>query len=131
MNISSWTTRLSTENAELDEQHITLMEIGRSIVTCIEQQGSSKNLVDLLEDFVALARVHDQSEESILERNQCPSLIEHQQIHTATRQRFEVYLLDEKSQGCDRQELAAEVQQWAGHHISERDMTVRKYLVPS
>lgn len=128
MNIDSWSSQLSTKNAELDEQHITLIEIGRAIVTCIEQQGASSNLCDLLQDFVALSSLHDKLEEEILERNKCPSLAEHQQIHTSTRQRFDAYLREESAHGCDRQALSSEVQEWAIHHISERDLTVRKYL---
>lgn len=123
-----WNSGLSVENAELDAQHITLHEIGRSIVDSIEQKASSEALCDLIADFLAMSKVHDMREESILRQNHCPSLFEHQQVHQQARDCFTDFLELERKKIADRPALASAVSQWMQHHISDNDLQVKNYL---
>lgn len=126
--VHSWTSQLSVENAELDAQHITLIEIGRSVVSSIAQDAASEVICDLMEDFVALSKLHDGLEEEILRRNNCPSLAEHQLLHLSSRELFTSYLQQERAQTADRQAISFALSEWMQHHVSENDMKVKDYL---
>ncbi|MDT8989902.1 hypothetical protein RQP54_03405 [Curvibacter sp. APW13] len=128
MHIDSWSAQLSTENAELDEQHITLIEIGRAVVACVEGSALSSTLCDLLDDFVAMSKLHDGLEEAILARNLCPTLEEHRAIHLLSRKKFEDHLRAEQAGIGDHNALVSDLKVWAEHHISDRDLQVKKYL---
>jgi hemerythrin len=110
--MSTWNPSLIVENAALDSQHITLHEIGRSILSTIQSgDGSSERIVDLLHDFVSLSKSHDATEEAILACNGCPSLQDHMAIHRASRDQFSAFLSDAKIANVDSQALSHAVAQ--------------------
>jgi hemerythrin-like metal-binding protein len=128
MDLSTWHSDLSVENAELDLQHITLQEIGRSIVSSIACNANSKVLCDLIEDFLALSVMHDRLEEEILRSNGCPTLEEHHHLHQESLTLFAGFLEQERAQCADRHAVATAVLQWMEHHISDTDLKVKQYL---
>ena len=127
--IPKWSARLSVGNAKLDEQHITLLELGRDLMRLLEAKASTKvQIHGALEDIVRLSRLHDALEETILEANGCPTLAEHKAVHLTARNQLASLLADVSHGVVDKAVLSGLVADWMAHHISENDMPVKDYL---
>jgi hemerythrin-like metal-binding protein len=127
--IPQWTASLSVGNAKLDEQHITLLELGRDLVRLLDTDAATDGqILGSLEDIVRLSRVHDALEESILEANRCPSLAEHKLAHQTAQTQLATLLSDGSRSALERAALNRWVADWMGHHISENDLPVKNYL---
>jgi hemerythrin len=127
--ISQWSPNLSVGNAKLDEQHITLLELGRDLLRLLETNNTTNDQVHgTLEDIVRLSRLHDALEESILEANGCPALAEHKAEHLAARSQLATLLADVSRAAIDKPVLVGLIADWMGHHISENDLPVKDYL---
>lgn len=127
--VTQWSPTLSVGNAKLDEQHITLLELGRDLMRLLETPTATDGQVHgALEDIDRLSRLHDALEESILEANACPTLSEHKAVHLTARNRL-ANLLTEVSHGVvDKATLSGVIADWMTHHISENDLPVKNYL---
>lgn len=127
--IPKWSASLSVGNAKLDEQHITLLELGRDLMRLLDNAPSTyPQIHGALEDMVRLSRLHDALEESILEDNGCPSLSEHKAVHQAAQTQLANVLSDVSHGDVDRAALNGLIADWMGHHISENDLPVKDYL---
>ena len=129
MPIQDWTPSLSVGNAKLDEQHLTLLEIGRHLLSLLEKKPPpDEEIYFVLKDFAGLSSQHDAEEEKILAENECPSLAEHKMAHEAARAVLD-HLLQGASQNLlDKAVLARAIGEWKIHHISECDLPLRKYM---
>lgn len=127
--IPKWSPSLSVGNAKLDEQHITLLELGRDLMRLLDTDTATDVQINgALEDIVRLARLHDALEESILEANNCPTLAEHKGVHRAARTQLDNLLADASRSILDRPVLSGLIADWMGHHISENDLPVKDYM---
>ncbi|MDI1246985.1 MAG: hypothetical protein PSV24_16460 [Rhodoferax sp.] len=127
--IPQWSPSLSVGHAKLDEQHITLLELGRDLMRLLETDAASNEQVHVaLEDIVRQARLHDSLEESILEANGCPTLAEHKQAHQTARNELTNMLSAALRGDLVRPELSRLIADWMGHHISENDLPVKDYM---
>lgn len=127
--IPQWSSSLSVGNAKLDEQHITLLELGRDLMRLLEADGSTDvQIHGALEDIVRLSRLHDALEEKILETNGCPTLSEHQVVHQTARNQLANLLSDVSRSVVDRAVLSGLIADWMRHHISENDLPVKDYM---
>ncbi|MDO9145379.1 bacteriohemerythrin [Rhodoferax sp.] len=127
--IPKWSPSLSVGNAKLDEQHITLLELGRDLMRLLDTDTATEDQINsALEDIVRLARLHDTLEESILEANDCPTLAEHKGVHRAARTQLDNLLADASRSILDRPVLSGLIADWMGHHISENDLPVKDYM---
>lgn len=116
-------------NAKLDEQHITLLELGRDLMRLLETDASTGiQIHGALEDIDRLSRLHDALEEKILEANACPTLAEHKAVHLAARNQLANLLADASHGVVDKAALSRLIADWMGHHISENDLPVKGYL---
>ena len=116
-------------NAKLDEQHITLLELGRDLMRLLEAKASTKvQIHGALEDIDRLSRLHDALEEKILEANGCPTLEEHKAVHLTARNQLANLLADVSHGVVDQAALSGLVADWMAHHISENDLPVKDYL---
>jgi hemerythrin-like metal-binding protein len=116
-------------NAKLDEQHITLLELGRDLMRLLESNTATPHQIHgALEDIVRQSKLHDALEESILEANGCPTLAEHKRVHQAARSQLATLLADVARSTIDRPVLSGLIADWMGHHISENDLPVKDYL---
>lgn len=124
-----WSPALSVGNAELDAQHIILLEIGRDLLELLVQSRSSpQHLCSLLNDFFVISNQHNALEENILARNGCPSLAEHRAAHQQAQSYLQV-ALDEAQTGClDQAHLRHALSDWMQHHLSEMDLKVKQFL---
>jgi hemerythrin-like metal-binding protein len=127
--IPKWSPSLSVGNAKLDEQHITLLELGRDLMRLLETATATPHQIHgALEDIVRQSRQHDSLEESILEANGCPTLAEHKLVHQAARSQLATLLADAARSALDRPVLSGLIADWMGHHISENDLPVKDYM---
>lgn len=126
--IPQWSPSLSVGHAKLDEQHITLLELGRDLMRLLTSDASSDvQIQGALEDIIRLSRSHDALEESILDANGCPTLAEHKLVHQTARTQL-VTLLDVSHRPLDRGVISGLIADWMGHHISENDLPVKDYM---
>ncbi|HEX5698765.1 MAG TPA: hemerythrin domain-containing protein [Rhodoferax sp.] len=127
--IPQWSSSLSVGNAKLDEQHITLLELGRDLLRLLDTgTATDAQIHGALEDIVRLSRLHDTLEESILEANGCPTLAEHKVAHQSARSQL-ANLLDDVSRSIvNRTVLSGLIADWMDHHISECDLPVKNYM---
>jgi hemerythrin-like metal-binding protein len=129
LQIPKWSPSLSVGNAKLDEQHITLLQLGRRLLALVETAPYPKDQVRVaLLDMVNLSCKHDALEERILEDNSCPTLSEHKLVHKASRVVLNDLLLDASHNILDATVLAHAITELMSHHISENDLPVREYL---
>jgi hemerythrin-like metal-binding protein len=129
LQIPKWSPRLSVGNAKLDEQHITLLELGRHLLNLVETAPYPKDQVRrALQDIIGLSRKHDALEERVLEDNACPTLSEHKLVHEASRVVLTDLLSDASHHILNAAVLAHAITDWMSHHISENDLPVREYL---
>lgn len=127
--IPKWSASLSVGNAKLDEQHITLLELGRDLMRLLETDSTTQHQIHgALEDIARQSRLHDALEESILEANGCPTLAEHKQVHQTAQDQLATLLADVARNTVDRPVLSGVIADWMGHHISENDLPVKDYL---
>lgn len=127
--VPKWSPKLSVGNAKLDEQHITLLELGRDLTRLLDTDTATDVQVHaVLEDFVRISRLHDSLEESILEANDCPTLAEHKLVHQKARSQLASLLSDAARSKLDRPFLNGLIADWMGHHISENDLPVKDYM---
>lgn len=127
--IPQWSPSLSVGNAKLDEQHITLLELGRDLMRLLNtDRATNAQIHGALEDIVRLSQLHDTLEESILEANACPTLAEHQLVHQKARSQLSTLLHDVSRSTLDRPVLSGLIADWMSHHISENDIPVKDYL---
>lgn len=116
-------------NAKLDEQHITLLELGRDLMRLLETKAPTNvQIHGVLEDIVKLTRVHDALEEKILEANGCPTLAEHKAVHLSARNHLTNLLSDVSRNHLDKAVLVQLISDWMDHHIHENDLPVKGYL---
>lgn len=127
--IPEWRHELSVGNAALDEQHIELLEMGRSMLHFFRERPSRNDQIrQMLLDIVRLSERHDAMEEAVLRKNQCPSLAEHRAAHETARAALK-NLLSSADQGIFDQDLAAEaLSNWMSHHTGDFDLRVKEYL---
>lgn len=127
--IPVWSPDLSVGNAKLDEQHITLLELGRHLIAEFEAgPTASEDLAALLQDILTLANRHDAAEEELLAANDCPTLAEHRAEHRSKQARLEE-LMQQAVDGSLNRALATQlIIDWMSHHLSESDWPVRDYL---
>jgi hemerythrin len=65
--LSPWSSALSVRNAQLDEQHIVLIELATELIARLTSGlPHSATISDLLADFVESVRHHDALEEVVL-----------------------------------------------------------------
>lgn len=127
--IPKWSSSLSVGNAKLDEQHITILELGRDLIRLLETDASTDiQIHGALEDIVKLSRLHDALEESILEANSCPTLSEHKAVHQTAQTQLANVLSDVSRRAADRAVLSRLITDWMDHHISENDLPVKNYM---
>ena len=129
LRIPKWSPKLSVGNAKLDEQHITLLQLGRRLLSLVETAPYPKDQVRVaLLDMVDLSCKHDALEEQILEDNACPTLSEHKLEHKAYRDALTGFLSGASHNILDATVLVRVITEWMSHHISENDLPVREYL---
>lgn len=129
MTIPDWTPSLSVGNAQLDAQHLTLLEIGRHLLSLMDKQSlNNEEIRIVLKDFAGLSSEHDAMEESILEENECPSLAEHKLAHEAARAGLDQLLHAASQNILDKTVLARAIGEWKVHHISECDLPLKMYM---
>jgi hemerythrin-like metal-binding protein len=127
--IPVWASSLSVGNAKLDEQHITLLELGRNLLSLLETvQYRHDQIHWVLNDIVGLSRKHEAFEEEVLEENGCPTLSEHKLAHEVARARLSNLLSDASHNFIDKAVLTRVIVDWMCHHISEDDLPVKKYM---
>lgn len=127
--IPAWASSLSLGNAKLDEQHITLLELGRNLLGLLETGQYRNDQIHLvLNDIVGLACKHDAFEEKVLEENGCPTLPEHKLAHEVARARLTDLLSDASHNIIDKAVLTRVIIDWMFHHISEDDLPVKEYM---
>lgn len=124
-----WRPALSVGNADLDAQHIVLLEMGRNLLDSLDETPPALGrAIGELDDLLSASLEHDTEEERILASNGCPSLDAHHLSHTITRARLKV-LLDNARQGqVDAPALRHALLGWMQHHIGEFDLPVKAYL---
>jgi hemerythrin-like metal-binding protein len=124
-----WSPALSVGNADLDAQHIILLEIGRDLLELLhEGRASQQHLWSLLNDFLVISSHHDALEESILADNHCPSLPEHRAAHTRAREHIQTALLEAQAHCLHQEHLRHALMDWMNHHLSEMDLKVKQFL---
>jgi hemerythrin len=129
MPIPDWTPSLSVGNAKLDEQHLTLLEIARHLLSLLDKQAPHNEEIHIvLKDFAGLSREHDATEEKILEENECPSLAEHKMAHAAARAALDEMLLSASQNLLDKAILVRALGEWKIHHICECDLPLSMYM---
>ena len=127
--IPKWSSHLSVGNAKLDEQHITLLELGRNLMLLLETDTATPDQIHgALEDIVRQSRLHDALEESILAANGCPTLAEHIRVHQAARNQLDTLLEEVARSIVNKTVLSGLIADWMGHHISENDLPVKDYM---
>lgn len=127
--IPVWVSSLSVGNAKLDEQHITLLELGRNLLGMLETvQSRNDQIHSMLEDIVGLSRKHEALEEKVLEENGCPTLSEHKLAHEVARARLTDSLSDASRNIIDKAVLTRVIIDWMCHHISEDVLPVKEYM---
>lgn len=127
--IPKWSASLSVGNAKLDEQHITLLELGRDLMRLLANETTThRQIHGALEDIAKLSQLHDALEESILEANGCPTLAEHKVVHQTAREQLAILLADVARDTVDKPALNSLIADWMGHHISENDLPVKDYM---
>ncbi|WP_296495427.1 hemerythrin domain-containing protein [Rhodoferax sp.] len=127
--IPKWSPKLSVGNAKLDEQHITLLELGQDLLRVLDTKTATVvQIHGALEDIVKLSRLHDALEESVLEANGCPTLAEHKVVHQSAQTQLATLLSDVARGIVDRPVLSGLIADWMGHHISENDLPVKDYM---
>jgi hemerythrin-like metal-binding protein len=127
--IPKWLPTASVGNPKLDEQHIVLLELGRSLLAALATRSANSLLVrDILSDIVNQFQEHIVLEEQTLEVNACPTLDEHRVEHQNSINRF-AKLLGDASQGqCESSTVVEVIKDWTNHHIFENDLPVTRYM---
>lgn len=124
-----WSPALSVGNADLDAQHIILLEIGREMIELLDRGGmAQQRLWSLLNDFFVISSHHDALEESILSDNGCPSLLEHRAAHAQAREHIHAALCQAAQLCLDQAHLRHALTDWMNHHLSEMDLKVKQFL---
>lgn len=127
--LSPWSSALSVRNAQLDAQHIVLIELATELIARLTSgNAKSQTISDLLTDFVDSLRQHDALEEVILIQNGYPHFQEHVQTHRNTEAELLQWLERVRSAVYDRTALITQLSQWVQHHLIEMDMPVVGYL---
>jgi hemerythrin-like metal-binding protein len=129
IDIPVWDPALSVGNAKLDEQHITLLELGRNLVRMVNARPEADEDIQLaLQEVAELARRHCELEEGILVGNACPSWSGHKAEHEASLDRLDALLQDAARHRLDRKALAHVVSSWMVHHVLETDQPVKAFM---
>ncbi|MCF8167245.1 MAG: hypothetical protein K9J77_01350, partial [Rhodoferax sp.] len=71
---------------------------------------------------------HNALEESILKRNACPTLREHQAIHQVSLSKLQALLQDIGAGKGDARALSQVIVDWMSHHIFEHDLPSKAYM---
>lgn len=128
-HILHWSPALSVGNADLDAQHIILLEIGREMLELLDRGGAAQQrLWSLLNDFFVISSHHDALEESILAENDCPSLPEHRAAHSQAKAHIHAALCEAAEQRLNHAHLRQALMDWMSHHLSEMDLKVKPFL---
>lgn len=128
-HILHWSPALSVGNADLDAQHIILLEIGREIIELLDRAGmAEQRLWSLLNDFFVISSHHDALEERILAQNGCPNLLAHQAAHTQTKEHIHIALCEAAEHCLNPAHLRYALIHWMGHHLSEMDLEAKPFL---
>ncbi len=127
--IPVWSTDLCVSNAALDEQHITLLELGRSLLLHLERKTPADEDIHLaLQDLISVARRHCALEEEVLQSHGCPDLPRHQAAHAQSLTLLEQLLQDAQHGRLDRGTLRHVVTDWMVHHLRDLDLPARAWL---
>lgn len=124
-----WSPALSVGNADLDAQHIILLEIGRDMIELLDHGGAAQpRLWSLLNDFFVIANHHDALEEKVLAANGYPSLPEHRAEHVRAREHIHTALCEAAEQRLNQGRLRQALMNWMHHHLSEMDLNAKPFL---
>ena len=124
-----WSTDFSVGHPQLDQQHMTLLSLGRQFMAAVtDPLLTDQFLIDSLNDLLVLSKVHDAKEEILLAQANYPDLAAHQQQHRQERCRLEALIVRMSRGGVERAACAEEVHGWLVHLFTEADEPIRTFL---
>lgn len=121
---------MSVRHPLLDEQHITLLELGRSVLRDIERQppASDADLRIALLDVQTVARRHVACEEAVLAASGAPDWEEHRLEHRAELERLQALCEPAPDRPLHRSAVAACLVDWMSRHVRQFDLPQAAYL---
>lgn len=128
--IPTWSAAMSVRHPLLDEQHIMLLELGRSVLRDIERQppASDADLRIALLDVQTVARRHVACEEAVLAASGAPDWQEHRIEHRAELERLQSLCEPAADRPLNRFAVAACLVDWMSRHVREFDLPQAAYL---
>lgn len=128
--ILAWSKSLSVGNDLIDEQHKMLIVLFNKIFNLADTPASevTEAFHILLNDLVALANTHFDSEEKILEMDNSPTLVEHRAEHERYREKLTEILFKATKGVVDSDNLRLLVGEWQDLHIPKFDIANKSFV---
>lgn len=125
-----WRPEYSVGNDTLDSQHIMLLELCKRVsgYVCDGSKTSIKAFQSILNELVAYASMHFQTEERMLEQAGYPMLVNHKASHDKYSDTMVEYLIESIDGGINSSALSEFLKQWWLNHILVSDMDYRDYV---
>jgi len=123
-NLPPWTDDYLVGSYLIDVQNQRLHRLCRQLLDYCAHESHTE-LPTLLKEFEGLARMHFETEEALLAKNQCPTLEPHRVEHAFYLAQIECL---RNQSPIPMQSLSSLLGAWIGEHLGGTDMNDKYYM---
>ena len=126
---AQWDNSFSVGNEQLDEQHRQAFDMLQSAMRVLRDSAPSlSHFHGYLEYFLSFLELHFATEEAILARNSCPSLVAHKLEHDSMLEALRELRLAAIGGTVDNARLLEFMSDLVGRHVPEVDVPIKDYM---
>jgi hemerythrin len=131
-NAPAWSENLSVGNRHVDHQHQELITLCNRAADCAASSLPESRSVfhAILNELATLVSKHFDDEETLLKRNNSPSLAVHVAEHTKYREVITNLLVEGSAGRLDRAKLHQVASDYLIQHMLTTDLADKAYLQP-
>ncbi|WP_040567411.1 bacteriohemerythrin [Magnetospirillum molischianum] len=128
MPLPQWIETLSVGVPLMDLQHRTIIDMLNRLAGSLEA-GTSAMIEQGLDDLIEYTRFHFDAEERLMRSCNYPGLDEHQAEHQRLITEIQALRWRGGNAKMARTEIIEILSKWAIHHIVDKDLAYRPYIV--
>jgi len=129
MSVIQWTSELETGHPVIDGQHKRLISLVSELYSSIENHRSSHIVERTLDEVIAYAASHFDTEERLMKKAGYPGLDAHRLIHEDLNQKVKLIVRSFKSGSISLSEtLPKFLNDWVQNHILHDDLAFAAFL---
>lgn len=126
---TQWTDALSVGNSLIDGQHQELLKFGQLAHELAGNPDTTNDSLHAVLNTIASETMkHFEDEERVMAANNCPTLVEHKQAHTALLEQLAEFLCAGPVNGIDRSWVADFVNKLVVDHVVTMDLPNMQYM---